>query len=90
MVELKKLREDAGISQSELARMCGVVRQTIGAVETRQNRPSVLLAKQFGIIFNMDWTLFFDDLIPVIFKSKEDTADCCLNCNKPVCDSCIG
>lgn len=90
MVELKKLREDAGISQNELAKMCGVVRQTIGAVETGQNRPSVLLAKQFGIIFGVDWTMFFNDLIPVISERKDNSINHCLNCDKPVCNNCMG
>lgn len=61
MVNLKKLREDAGISQNKLAKMCGKVRQTIGAIETGQNKPSVPLAKKLGEIFGIDWTDFFAD-----------------------------
>jgi putative transcriptional regulator len=49
---LKVARAERGLSQEQLARLVGVTRQTISAVETRQYCPSALLAfllaKQFG------------------------------------------
>lgn len=60
MLELKKLREDAGLSQNQLAKMCGKVRQTIGMIESGQNKPSIELAKKFGEIFGVEWKNFFE------------------------------
>ena len=64
MPDLKQLREDAGLSQGQLAKICGKVRQTIVEIEAGRNRPSVKLAKQFGVIFGIDWTDFFADIKP--------------------------
>lgn len=44
---IKKLREDHGISQGKLALMCSVSRQTINAIENNKYDPSLELA--FGI-----------------------------------------
>lgn len=41
---LKVARAEAGISQSELAHLAGVTRQTISSIETGQYCPSALLA----------------------------------------------
>lgn len=61
MVNLQKIRTDFGLTQEELAKRCGVVRQTIGEIERGQNKPSVELAKKLGQILNVDWTEFFSD-----------------------------
>jgi putative transcriptional regulator len=41
---LKVARAERGLSQTELARMAGVTRQTISSIETGQYVPSTLLA----------------------------------------------
>ena len=41
---LKVARAERGLSQEQLARLAGVTRQTISAVETGQYCPSALLA----------------------------------------------
>jgi putative transcriptional regulator len=41
---LKVARAEQGLSQEQLARLAGVTRQTISAVETGQYCPSALLA----------------------------------------------
>ncbi len=61
---LRVLRAEKGWSQGELARLLGVSRQTINAVETDKYDPSLPLAlrmaKVFGVpvdaIFLDDWT----------------------------------
>ena len=61
---LRVLRAEAGLSQGELAKLLGVSRQTINAVETDKYDPSLPLAlrmaKVFGVpvdaIFLDDWT----------------------------------
>lgn len=63
---LRLLRAEAGLSQAELAKLIGVSRQTINAVETDKYDPSLPLAlrvaKVFGVpvdaIFLDDWTPF--------------------------------
>lgn len=41
---LKKARRDANLSQSELAKMAGVSRNTISSIETGQFNPTAKLA----------------------------------------------
>ena len=41
---IRELRKAAGISQEELARLCGVSRQTINAIENDKYDPSLSLA----------------------------------------------
>ena len=61
---LRVLRAEAGWSQGELAKILGVSRQTINAVETDKYDPSLPLAmrmaKVFGVaidaIFLDEWT----------------------------------
>ena len=90
MIDLKQIREAAGISQSKLAQMCGVIRQTISNIECGLNYPSVFLAKQLGMILNIDWTLFFEDIKPAVITTDDDPIKKCLNCRKAVCTNCIG
>ena len=62
---LRVLRAEAGLSQAELAKLLGVSRQTINAVETDKYDPSLPLAlratKIFGV--NVD-AIFLDDWKP--------------------------
>lgn len=60
MIDLKKVRTSKEMPQVELARKCGVVRQTISNIETGLSKPSVELAKKIGEILGFDWTLFFE------------------------------
>lgn len=39
MPDLKQLRENAGLSQGQLAKICGKVRQTIVEIEAGRNHP---------------------------------------------------
>ena len=41
---IRELRKAAGISQEELARRCGVTRQTINAIENNKYDPTLALA----------------------------------------------
>ena len=42
--KLQKLRKAQGLSQEELARRCGVSRQTINAIENNKYDPTLALA----------------------------------------------
>lgn len=59
MIDLKKLRIEKGYTQEQLAKACGVVRQTISNIECGINNPSVPLAKALADILDVDWSEFF-------------------------------
>ena len=61
MIDLKKIRTEAGMTQEELATQTGVIRQTICEIERGRNKPSVDLAKRLAAVLNVDWIEFFTD-----------------------------
>lgn len=61
MIDLRKARTDAGLTQQELADECHVIRQTIGNIENGIANPSVELAKRMGKVLGVKWTEFFDE-----------------------------
>lgn len=61
MVDLKKIREEAGLTQEQLANECGVIRQTISNIECGLSRPSVETAKLIAKVLGIPWTDFFSD-----------------------------
>lgn len=56
---LKECREAKGLSQNQLARQVGCVRQTISMIERGINKPSVELAKRLADALEVHWTIFF-------------------------------
>ena len=58
---LKRMREDKGWSQGELARRLGVSRQTINAVEADKYDPSLPLAFAIGRLFELHIEEIFSD-----------------------------
>lgn len=61
---LRILRAEAGLSQGELARLLGVSRQTVNAVETDKYDPSLPLALRMAKIFGVAVDeIFLDDWI---------------------------
>lgn len=61
MVDLKKHREAAGLTQEQLASQCHVIRQTISNIECGLSRPSVETAKLIAKALEIKWTDFFSD-----------------------------
>jgi putative transcriptional regulator len=62
---LKVLRAEAGWSQGDLARILGVSRQTINAVETDKYDPSLPLAMRMSRVFGVPIdAIFLDDWTP--------------------------
>ena len=45
---IRELRKAMGMSQEELARRCGVTRQTINAIENNKYDPTLALAFRLG------------------------------------------
>ena len=62
---LRVLRAEKGWSQGELARLLGVSRQTINAVETDKYDPSLPLAMRMAKVFGVPIdAIFLDDWTP--------------------------
>ena len=61
MVDIKKLREGAKMTQDALAQKTGVIRQTISNIECGISKPSVELAKKIASVLKFDWPEFFAD-----------------------------
>ena len=63
---IRKLRKTLGISQEELARKCGVSRQTVNAIENNKYEPTLSLAFRLA----MELQIRVDELF--IFCAEED------------------
>lgn len=60
-VNLKEIREKAGLSQQQLADQVGVGRTTITMIESGENTPSVDTAKKIGEVLGIEWSKLFED-----------------------------
>ena len=58
---LRKIREEAKLTQEEVASKCGIGRATYGAIETGERNATVINAKKIANVLNFQWTLFFED-----------------------------
>ena len=61
MIDLKSAREAKGMTQEDLAQACGVIRQTISAIEVGQNKPRPELEKKIGEILDVQWWELYGD-----------------------------
>lgn len=58
---LKKLREEKGMSQEDVARETGMIsRCHYTNIENGDRAPSVPVAKKIAETLGFDWTLFYD------------------------------
>ena len=57
---LKKLRLEAGLTQSELSNKLGCTMQYYNMIENGKKIPSVQLSKKIASILGTDWTIFFN------------------------------
>lgn len=55
---LRKKREDANLTQEQLAIKVGIARSTYGAIETGERNVRPHVAKKIASILDFDWTLF--------------------------------
>jgi len=63
MIDLRKIREAAGMTQEQLAEKVGVIRQTISNIECGIALPSVPTAQAIGKVLEFDWADFFEDKV---------------------------
>lgn len=58
---LRKKREDANLTQEQLAMKIGIARSTYGAIETGERNVRPHIAKKIAKLLDFDWTLFFEE-----------------------------
>lgn len=63
MLDLKKIREAAGMTQEQLAEKVGVIRQTISNIECGLALPSVPTAKAIAEVLEFNWADFFEEKV---------------------------
>lgn len=61
MLDLKKIREAAGMTQEQLAEKVGVIRQTISNIECGLSMPSIQTAKAIAEVLEFNWAEFFEE-----------------------------
>ena len=52
--KIRQFRQEKGLTQQEVAELCGVTRQTINALENSRYNPSLLLAYKITKILGKD------------------------------------
>jgi DNA-binding XRE family transcriptional regulator len=61
MIDLQKVRQEAGLTQEHLAEKVGVIRQTISNIECGIAKPSINLAKAISEVLKINWVDFFTE-----------------------------
>jgi transcriptional regulator with XRE-family HTH domain len=61
VVDLKKQREAANLTQQKLAELSGVSQQAICMIERGKRNPSAKVAMKLAKPLRLKWTKFFDD-----------------------------
>lgn len=64
MVDLKALRLDVDLKQSDVAFRVGISRSAYANIENKKRTPSVSCAKRIANVLHFDWTRFFSDAEP--------------------------
>ena len=57
---LKKIREQMGLTQEQLAEKIGISQNYYSWIESGERRPSPDTAKKIAVVMNFDWVLFFE------------------------------
>ncbi len=70
-VWLKKIRENAGLTQEQVAEKSGIGRATYGHIESGERGVTVANAKKISKALGFHWTNFFDDESHEMKNSKE-------------------
>lgn len=58
---LAEMRNKKGLTQEEVANLCGIARTTYAMIEQEHRKPSVNVAKKIAAAFNFNWTIFFEN-----------------------------
>lgn len=60
---LKKIREENGLTQQDVAELADVERTTYASIEQGRRNPSVVNAMRIASVLDFEWTIFFDDKV---------------------------
>lgn len=60
-IRLADKRNERGLTQEEVANLCGIARTTYAMIEQGNRKPSVPVAKKIAEVLKLDWTLFFEE-----------------------------
>lgn len=74
-MNLKQLREQAGLSQAELGSMVGLKQTTISQYENRTRQPNLVIAKKIADVLNISldelvYSITFQNEIQDNYKSE--------------------
>lgn len=73
MVTLRELREQANMSQKELARLCNVTQATIARIESGEQNITIKTARMFAKVFNIrPYVLLPEDFQPEPLTAEEE------------------
>jgi len=56
---LHDIRIRKGLTQEQVADLCGIRRPYYTMIEQGKRRPSVIVAQKIGAVLGFDWTIFF-------------------------------
>ena len=59
-LDLKKLRKDRNLTQKDIATILGVSQNCYSMLENGLRSLTVKYAKKLGILYNINWWLFFE------------------------------
>ena len=72
MKDLRKMRVEAGLSQTELAHAVKVSQYSISRIERGIRRPKVETAKKIAHVLDFDWTDFYKEESDEQLQAKEN------------------
>ena len=58
---LWRLRLDAGMSGTDVAKICGISQAEYSRIETGNRTPRPALAQTLGRVLGFDWRLFYEE-----------------------------
>jgi len=61
---LQALRDAAGLTQKEVAELVLTTQQHYSLIEKGERRPSPRVAKRIADLFDFDWTVFYEEVLP--------------------------
>jgi putative transcriptional regulator len=67
---LERLRKEKNLTHQDVANLVQISRQYYGMIESGKRDPSVSTAKKIGSLFNIDWTVFFDNKSYKMLRNK--------------------
>ncbi|WP_077736435.1 helix-turn-helix domain-containing protein [Bacillus sonorensis] len=71
-LQLVKIRHQKGLTQKQVSDLIEIDRSYYTKIENGQ-KPSVKVAKRLAKIFDIDWTIFFEDFCAINAQKSDST-----------------